>query len=151
MVKIRFGRFLPFLPFQNRKPNRTHIAGTEPSEKLKIQIRNRPEPVRNRRFGSVPVPKFPPLEIADYVSRCLSCQQVKASRQRPSGLLHPLPIPVWKWDHITMDFVYDLPRTRNGHDGIWVIVIVSPNRLISYRFGRTTSWSVWPSCMLMRL
>ena len=21
-----------------------------------------------------------------------------------------------------MDFVYDLPRTRNGHDGIWVIV-----------------------------
>ena len=61
-------------------------------------------------------------EIADFVSRCLSCQQVKAVRQRPSGLLHPLPIPVWKWDHITMDFVYDLPRTRNGHDGIWVIV-----------------------------
>ena len=21
-----------------------------------------------------------------------------------------------------MDFVYDLPRTRSGHDGIWVIV-----------------------------
>ena len=21
-----------------------------------------------------------------------------------------------------MNFVYDLPRTRNGHDGIWVIV-----------------------------
>ena len=21
-----------------------------------------------------------------------------------------------------MDFVYDLPHTRNGHDGIWVIV-----------------------------
>ena len=61
-------------------------------------------------------------EMADYVSRCLTCQQVKASRQRPSGLLHPLPIPVWKWDHITMDFVYDLPRTRNGHDGVWVIV-----------------------------
>ena len=57
-------------------------------------------------------------EVADFVSRCLSCQQVKAVRQRPSGLLHPLPIPMWKWDHITMDFVYDLPRTRNGHDGI---------------------------------
>ena len=61
-------------------------------------------------------------EIAAFVSRCLICQQVKAERQKPSGLLEPLPIPVWKWDHITMDFVFSLPRTREGHDGIWVIV-----------------------------
>lgn len=61
-------------------------------------------------------------EIAAYVSRCLICQQVKAERQKPSGLQQPLQIPVWKWDHITMDFVYSLPRTRDGHDGIWVIV-----------------------------
>ena len=61
-------------------------------------------------------------EIAAYVSRCLICQQVKAERQKPSGLQQPLQIPVWKWDHITMDFVYSLPRIRDGHDGIWVIV-----------------------------
>ena len=61
-------------------------------------------------------------EIAAFVSRCLICQQVKAERQKPLGLLEPLPIPVWKWDHITMDFVFSLPRTREGHDGIWVIV-----------------------------
>ncbi|KAL6225928.1 hypothetical protein ACLB2K_004776 [Fragaria x ananassa] len=54
--------------------------------------------------------------------RCLICQQVKAKRQKPSGLLESLPIPVWKWDYITMDFVFSLPRTREGHDGIWVIV-----------------------------
>ncbi|KAL6220140.1 hypothetical protein ACLB2K_007897 [Fragaria x ananassa] len=47
---------------------------------------------------------------------------VKAERQKPSGLLEPLPIPVWKWDHITKDFVFSLPRTREGHDSIWVIV-----------------------------
>ena len=29
-------------------------------------------------------------ESADFVSRCLSCQQVKAATQRPSSLLHPL-------------------------------------------------------------
>ena len=38
MVKIR--SVFTFLPFWNRKPNLTHIGGTEPSEKLKIQIRN---------------------------------------------------------------------------------------------------------------
>ena len=42
--------------------------------------------------------------------------------QRPSGLLQPLEIPDWKWEHITMDFVVGLPRTQKGHDTIWVIV-----------------------------
>ena len=61
-------------------------------------------------------------EIADYVSKCLTCQQVKAEHQRPAGLLQPLEIPEWKWEHITMDFVTGLPRTSRKHDAIWVIV-----------------------------
>ncbi|CAL2228611.1 unnamed protein product [Prunus armeniaca] len=61
-------------------------------------------------------------DIAKYVSRCLICQQVKAKRQKPSGLMQPLPIPEWKWELITMDFVFKLPCTSKGHDGIWVIV-----------------------------
>ncbi|KAI5338648.1 hypothetical protein L3X38_017919 [Prunus dulcis] len=65
---------------------------------------------------------FMKKEIAEYVRKCLSCQQVKAERQKPSGLLQPLPIPEWKWEHLTMDFVFKLPRTRNKHDGVWVIV-----------------------------
>ena len=35
-------------------------------------------------------------EIAEYVSKCLQCQQVKAEHQKPGGLLQPLPIPEWK-------------------------------------------------------
>ncbi|KAA0056808.1 ty3-gypsy retrotransposon protein [Cucumis melo var. makuwa] len=31
-------------------------------------------------------------EVADFVSRCLVCQQVKAPRQRPAGLLQPLSV-----------------------------------------------------------
>nr|GEX61356.1 putative reverse transcriptase domain-containing protein [Tanacetum cinerariifolium] len=31
-------------------------------------------------------------------------------------------MPKWKWENITMDFVNKLPRTRSGHDSIWVIV-----------------------------
>ena len=41
-------------------------------------------------------------EVAEYVSKCFICQQVKAERQKPSGLLQPLPIPKWKWERITV-------------------------------------------------
>ena len=61
-------------------------------------------------------------EIAKFVARCLVCQQVKIEHQRPSGLLQPLDIPVWKWDKITMDFVMGLPWTQRGFNAIWVIV-----------------------------
>ena len=60
-------------------------------------------------------------EIADFVSRCLICQQVKTEHQKPTGKIRPLLIPVWKWDKITMDFVTGLPRTRRQHNVVWVI------------------------------
>ncbi|XP_057459254.1 uncharacterized protein LOC130749915 [Actinidia eriantha] len=60
--------------------------------------------------------------VADFVSTCLTCQQVKAEHQRPAGLLQPLEIPEWKWEHITMDFVTALPRSQRQHDAVWVIV-----------------------------
>ena len=61
-------------------------------------------------------------EIANFVSRCLTCREVKAEHQRPAGKIELLPIPVWKWEKITMDFVTCLPRTQTQHDAIWVIV-----------------------------
>ena len=61
-------------------------------------------------------------DIAEYVSKCITYQQVKAEHQKPSGLLQPLPIPEWKWEHISMDFVVGLPRSQQNHDAIWVIV-----------------------------
>ena len=32
-------------------------------------------------------------DVADYVSKCLTCQQVKAEHQKPFGKLQPLLIP----------------------------------------------------------
>ena len=61
-------------------------------------------------------------EIAQFVSRCLVCQQVKAEHQKPARTLQPLPILEWKWEHISMDFVSRLPRTSRKHDAVWVVV-----------------------------
>ncbi|KAI3725205.1 hypothetical protein L1987_64983 [Smallanthus sonchifolius] len=61
-------------------------------------------------------------EVTKYVSKCLTCSQVKAEHQKPYGKIQPLEIPEWKWEHITMDFITKLPRTAKGHDTIWVIV-----------------------------
>ena len=61
-------------------------------------------------------------DVTEYVSKCLTCQQVKAEHQVPTGLLNPLPIPQWKWDNITLDFVSGFPLTQQKHDSVWVIV-----------------------------
>ncbi|GKC66434.1 putative reverse transcriptase domain-containing protein [Tanacetum coccineum] len=61
-------------------------------------------------------------DIAIYFSKCLNYAKVKAEHQRPSGPLQQPEIPEWKWDKITMDLITKLPRSRSGHDTIWVIV-----------------------------
>ena len=54
--------------------------------------------------------------------RCLTCQQVKAEHQKPAGLLQPLEVAEWKWEHVMMDFVTHLPRMQQRHDAALVIV-----------------------------
>ncbi|GJW75859.1 putative reverse transcriptase domain-containing protein [Tanacetum coccineum] len=61
-------------------------------------------------------------DIAEFVSKCLTCLKVKAEHQRLSGLLQQPEIPVWKWEGISMDFVTKLPKISSGHDTIWVIM-----------------------------
>ena len=60
--------------------------------------------------------------VGDFVRQCLMCHQVKAEHQKPGGLLQPLEVVEWKWEHITMDFLTYLPRTQRRHDAVWVIV-----------------------------
>jgi len=55
------------------------------------------------------------------VAECDISQLVNANHQVPGGLLQSLPIPKWKWDFITMDFMVGLPVSRTN-DAIWVIV-----------------------------
>ena len=61
-------------------------------------------------------------DIAKYISEYDICGRVKVDHMRTPGFLQPLPIPVWKWEDISMDFIMGLPRTTKGYDSIWVIV-----------------------------
>nr|GEU52769.1 putative reverse transcriptase domain-containing protein [Tanacetum cinerariifolium] len=86
-------------------------------------------------------------DIALYVSKCLTCSKIKAEHQRPSSLLQQLEIPKWKWERISIDFITKLPRARNGHDAIWVIMEGMECQflsIISNRDSRFTSRS-WQS------
>jgi hypothetical protein len=56
------------------------------------------------------------VDIAKYVACCGVCQQVKAEHKRSTGLMQPLEILEWKWEHITMDFVIGLPHSPRGKD-----------------------------------
>ena len=51
--------------------------------------------------------------MAEYIARCFECQQVKNEHQHPTGLLQPLPIPRWKWEIISLDFITGMPRNQN--------------------------------------
>ncbi|KAL0537039.1 hypothetical protein IC582_026007 [Cucumis melo] len=99
-------------------------------------------------------------EVAEFVSRCLVCQQVKAPRQKPAGLLQPLNIPEWKWENVSMDFITGLPRTLRGFTVIWVVVDrltksahFVPVSIVSDRDARFTSkfWKGLQTAMGTRL
>jgi hypothetical protein len=80
-------------------------------------------------------------EIAKYVSECDTCQRIKASHMKVAGTLQPLPMPSWKWDDISMEFIVGLPNTSQKHDCIWVIM----DRLTSYPCTPPTPQGSMPS------
>jgi hypothetical protein len=61
-------------------------------------------------------------DIADYLAKCLEYQQVKEEHWHPTGLLQPLPIPEWKWETVSMDFITRLPKSAKQNDFIMVVV-----------------------------
>jgi hypothetical protein len=61
-------------------------------------------------------------KIAKYLSKCNTYQRLKASHLKVASTLQPLPIPSWKWEDISMDFIVGLFNTSQKHDSIWIIV-----------------------------
>jgi hypothetical protein len=61
-------------------------------------------------------------EVANYIAIFLECQKVKTEHRHPTRLLYPLPIPQWKWEVVTMDFMTKLPIIVKQQDSIMVVV-----------------------------
>jgi Integrase zinc binding domain len=61
-------------------------------------------------------------DIAEYVRSCDGCQRNKPAPSKPIGSLQPLEVPTRHWEHVTMDFIMNLPKTKAGHDAILVAV-----------------------------
>jgi hypothetical protein len=57
-----------------------------------------------------------------YVSKCDTCQKVKADYMKLGGLLQPMSISEWKGDDISMNFILGLPLMAHKFDLIWVIM-----------------------------
>src|SRR3954465_7968342 len=61
-------------------------------------------------------------DIARYVAECEVCLRIKAEHQRPAGTLQLPPIPKWKWDKLSMDFITGFPKSQKGNDAIFVVI-----------------------------
>jgi len=78
--------------------------------------------------------------IRKYIKSCEKCQRNKFSQTKPPGQLQPLPIPETRWQHITMDFITDLPKSH-GFNSIWVIIdrLTKRGHFISMKMGEGDS------------
>lgn len=65
-------------------------------------------------------PKLPAF-VENYIRSCGKCQNIKVDRQKPAGLLHPLPIPSERWAAVSLDFIGALPDV-NGQNEVMVVV-----------------------------
>ncbi|GJW40554.1 retrotransposon protein, putative, ty3-gypsy subclass [Tanacetum coccineum] len=68
-------------------------------------------------------------DVATFVSKCMTCQQVKIEHQRASGLLQPLEIPMWKWDENFRGYFStafhpqtDMVSSDEGPLGLWKLL-----------------------------
>ena len=59
--------------------------------------------------------------VKEYIARCDTCQRFKGSNAAPAGLLHPLETPSLPWEHISADFITDLPLSHS-FDAILTVV-----------------------------
>ena len=61
-------------------------------------------------------------DVRHFIEECPVCQTEKADHTRSRGPLQSLQIPEEKWAEVMMDFIFKLPPTEQGYDGIMVVI-----------------------------
>src|SRR5258708_6883631 len=51
--------------------------------------------------------------VKDYMASCATCTCTKSARHKPYGKLKQLPIPSQPWSSILMDFIEQLPASKD--------------------------------------
>ena len=74
--------------------------------------------------------------IRKYIKNCHDCERNKGRHDKTPGLLHPLPIPNYVWEHVAVDGK-DMPKDKFGYDYVWVFVCKF-SRLIATIPGQKT-------------
>ncbi|KAI0998144.1 hypothetical protein K3495_g10050 [Podosphaera aphanis] len=67
-------------------------------------------------------------DIRDYVAGCQLCARNKAKTHKKHGELNSLPVPEGKWTRVAMDFITDLPKTKNGNTAILTCIDATTRR-----------------------
>jgi hypothetical protein len=75
---------------------------------------------------------------------CEKCQRAKVTNKRPTGKLHPLPIPDRPWSSIGMDFIGPFPEV-DGINYLWIIIcrLTSMVHLIPIHTSATAKELSW--------
>ncbi|CAI7764841.1 unnamed protein product [Closterium sp. NIES-53] len=79
----------------------------------------------NKTFAGIAKYYYWPRMAADvqqFVTSCDTCQRMKSSKHKKTGLLQPLPVPEQPWQVVSLDFITGLPSTSRGHDSILVVI-----------------------------
>ena len=65
-----------------------------------------------------------------YTKTCLICQQDKVEKQKPTGMLDPLPVPTRPWESISLDFIAGLSKV--GDLGSILVVIDRFSKYVTF-------------------
>jgi hypothetical protein len=60
-------------------------------------------------------------DITRYITNCTACRAAHRPKDKTPGLLHPLPVPQYLWQHICVDFK-SFPPDKQGYDNIAVFI-----------------------------
>ena len=68
-------------------------------------------------------------QVKKYVRNCHTCSRIKVSREGNQGLLCPLPVATERWCHVSMDFIVDLPLSKDWNNNEFSNILVVVDRM----------------------